>query len=385
MISLQFNGDISLNTFLDEYWQKKPLLLRQAIDPAHLVFAAEELAGIACEEGVESRLIQQHQNGEWTLQHGPLEDADFADLPEQDWTLLVQDMDKHVDDVAAMLDAFRFLPDWRIDDIMISYAADKGGVGPHTDNYDVFLIQAQGERRWRISDKSYTDEDLLQDCPLRILKHFETSEDWTLQPGDVLYLPPRVAHWGTAVGACMTWSLGLRGANQVELADSWLQFLEEQGSARYFADNLNSQRQTASEIQAEEFAAAAALLNDLASPDNPMFKRWFAAFVTEPKPDFEIQAPEQAVTAEQLHQAVIDGTQIQHHPWARFATLESQGQWELCVQSQGMILSAEHQPHIDALLKQRTLDPAYLLSQADDNHLWDLLAEMYNRGWLIDV
>jgi len=138
--TLCFTGEISLDDFIGTYWQRRPLLLRQAIDPGLLDLPAEELAGLACEEGVESRLIQLHAEADWSLQHGPFDDGAFAALPEANWTLLVQDVDKYVTQVADVLEAFDFLPDWRIDDIMISYAVDGGGVGPHTDNYDVFLI-----------------------------------------------------------------------------------------------------------------------------------------------------------------------------------------------------------------------------------------------------
>lgn len=196
--------EISRERFLDEYWQKRPALLRQALPREVLALPPDELAGLACEPEVESRLVRQTGETDWALRHGPFDAEDFVDLPPSHWTLLVQDVDKHLPEVATLLEAFDFVPDWRLDDIMISYAVDGGGVGPHTDNYDVFLVQAAGTRRWRLSHREFTEKDLLDSCPLRVLREFPVDEDWLLEPGDVLYLPPKVGHWGTAVGECMT-------------------------------------------------------------------------------------------------------------------------------------------------------------------------------------
>jgi len=166
---------------------------------------------MACEEGIESRLIiGTADNSHWSVEHGPLNEERFGSLPDQYWTILVQDVDKYLPKAAALVDQFRFLPSWRIDDLMISYAEDQGSVGPHTDSYDVFLIQLQGKRLWKISDKIYTDDDLIADSEIRVLDNFEQSEEWLLKPGDILYLPPHIAHWGIAQGPCMTGSVGFQ-------------------------------------------------------------------------------------------------------------------------------------------------------------------------------
>ena len=166
-------GELSPAQFLAEYWQKQPLLVRGAWPGFQDPLTPEELAGLACEEGVESRLVLE-QGGEkpWEVRHGPFVDDDFLKLPDSHWTLLVQDVEKHIADLAALLEPFRFIPDWRIDDLMISYAPPAGTVGPHVDDYDVFLLQGQGRRRWQISRRPVEPDNCLPDTELRILREF---------------------------------------------------------------------------------------------------------------------------------------------------------------------------------------------------------------------
>lgn len=222
MKKLALLGDMTPARFLKEYWQKKPLLVRQAIPSFQAPLSREELFALARQDDVESRLIT-HFDRQWEISHGP-----FAKLPAlrmKEWTLLVQGVNLHHDAAAELLHQFRFLPDARLDDLMISYASDGGGVGPHFDSYDVFLLQAHGKRRWRISAQQ--DLRLVPDMPLKILSHFQHEEEWILEPGDVLYLPPQYAHDGVAVGECMTYSIGFRAPSYQELGEGFLQFLSE--------------------------------------------------------------------------------------------------------------------------------------------------------------
>lgn len=222
MKKLALLGDMTPARFLKEYWQKKPLLVRQAIPSLQAPLSREELFALARQDDVESRLIT-HFDRQWEISHGP-----FAKLPAlrmKEWTLLVQGVNLHHDAAAELLHQFRFLPDARLDDLMISYASDGGGVGPHFDSYDVFLLQAHGKRRWRISAQQ--DLRLVPDMPLKILSHFQHEEEWILEPGDMLYLPPQYAHDGVAVGECMTYSIGFRAPSYQELGEGFLQFLSE--------------------------------------------------------------------------------------------------------------------------------------------------------------
>ena len=226
-------GSISPAQFLDEFWQKKPLLIKKAIPNFKGLLSPDELAGLACEDDVQSRIVQ-FIKGQWVANHGPFTEADFANLPESpttdnNWTLLVQSVNHFLPEGNQLLQQFNFIPHARLDDLMVSYAPNGGGVGPHFDSYDVFLLQGQGKRLWRIS--AQTDLSLVDGAPLRILKNFDTAQEWLLEAGDMLYLPPHLAHWGIAVSDeaddCMTYSIGFRAPKNQELASEFLGFLQD--------------------------------------------------------------------------------------------------------------------------------------------------------------
>jgi 50S ribosomal protein L16 3-hydroxylase len=220
-------GGISPAEFMSRYWQRKPLLVRQAIPNFKPLLSRSELLAMGTQPEVESRLVVGTDGGQrdWQMQRGPFAKRAIPKLSERDWTLLVQGVDLHSDAVAALMQQFRFVPDARLDDVMISYATDGGGVGPHFDSYDVFLLQAHGQRRWRIGRQK--DLSLVPDLPLKILANFEPEHDWVLNPGDLLYLPPRYAHDGIAVGECMTYSVGFRVPQKGDLARELLVRLSE--------------------------------------------------------------------------------------------------------------------------------------------------------------
>ena len=191
--------------FLRDYWQKRPLLIRNAFPGFESPIAPEDLAGLACEDGVLARIVaHERAKDKWMLRHGPFPEEMFPELPDHDWTLLVQDVDKWDADIAALLPHFDFLPRWRIDDVMVSFAAPGGSVGAHVDQYDVFLLQAQGHRRWQIDDRPDPPVHYRLDTELRLLQRFEPTHEWVLGPGDMLYLPPGVPHHGVAEDACLT-------------------------------------------------------------------------------------------------------------------------------------------------------------------------------------
>ncbi|WP_285409685.1 cupin domain-containing protein [Variovorax sp. efr-133-TYG-130] len=230
-------GGLSAAQFMRRYWQKKPLLVRQAIPAMVPPIERNALFALAEQEEVESRLIRHGKAG-WSLKHGPLPRRALPPLKQPAWTLLVQGVDLHHEGVHELLRQFRFLPDARLDDLMISYASDTGGVGAHFDSYDVFLLQAQGRRRWSIGKQS--DLRLQPGVPLKILENFEPEQTFVLEPGDMLYLPPRYAHDGVAVGDdCMTCSIGLRSSALGELgadllarmAQAYSEDLEDAGPA----------------------------------------------------------------------------------------------------------------------------------------------------------
>jgi 50S ribosomal protein L16 3-hydroxylase len=208
-------GGLTPSQFMKRHWQKKPLLVRNAIPGFVPCLGRADLVALAGEEGVESRLIVDSTKG-WKMKHGPFTKRSLPPFSQKKWTFLVQGVDLHHDGVHALMQQFRFVPDARLDDVMISYATDGGGVGPHFDSYDVFLLQAHGQRRWRIGRNK--DLSLQPGVPLKILQNFEAEEEFVLNPGDMLYLPPKYAHDGVAVGECMTWSMGFRAPKEGELA-----------------------------------------------------------------------------------------------------------------------------------------------------------------------
>ena len=231
--ALQLLGGLTATEFLAEYWQKKPLLIKNAISDFQGLLSPEELAGLACEDDVQSRIVE-YIKGKWHASHGPFDDDDFARLPQKpsaqhNWTLLVQSVNHYLPEAAELLQQFDFIPHARLDDLMVSYAPDGGGVGPHFDSYDVFLLQGQGRRLWRISEQ--TDLSLIEGAPLRILQNFDTAQEWLLEAGDMLYLPPHLAHWGIAVSEgktdCMTYSIGFRAPKNQELASEFLGFMQD--------------------------------------------------------------------------------------------------------------------------------------------------------------
>jgi 50S ribosomal protein L16 3-hydroxylase len=215
--SLALLGGLSATQFMRRHWQKKPLLIRQAIAQLQPLQDRAGWFAMAEREGVESRLVVQKGDGQWSLRHGPFLRRQLPPASRAGWTLLLQGMDLHLPAAHALMQRFRFLPDARLDDLMVSWASDGGGVGPHFDSYDVFLLQATGQRRWRIGRQK--DLSLQPGVPLKILQHFEPEQEFVLEPGDMLYLPPRWAHDGVAVGGdCTTYSIGFRAPQRGGLA-----------------------------------------------------------------------------------------------------------------------------------------------------------------------
>ncbi|WP_280150872.1 cupin domain-containing protein [Piscinibacter sp. XHJ-5] len=213
-------GGLSPQVFMRRHWQKQPLLIRQAVPGVKPPLSRHELFALAADDTVESRIVEHRDDG-WTLRHGPFSRRQLPGVKQAAWTLLVQGVDLHVDAAHELLSRFRFVPDARLDDLMVSYATDGGGVGPHFDSYDVFLLQVQGRRRWRIG--RLQDAQLQPDVPLKILARFAPEEEWVLEPGDMLYLPPRWAHDGVAEGECMTCSIGFRAPAKDEIGREVLQ------------------------------------------------------------------------------------------------------------------------------------------------------------------
>ena len=274
-------GGLAPQAFLDRYWQREPLVVRQACPDLGDLIAPEELAGLALEPEVESRLVRGRE-GHRELLHGPFEEALFLSLPEADWTLLVQAVDLWVPEVAAVLDRFEFLPRWRIEDLMVSYATPGGGVGAHVDRYDVFLIQAAGQRRWRVGSGSELESSQTDEGGLQVLRHFAPENEWLLEPGDLLYLPPGYGHEGVAETAGMTFSVGFRAPLAVEMLDDLTTELMSQGQAAVYTDPPLTPSMARGEIDDVFVARVRALLGEILD-DEALLGDWLARFMTAPK------------------------------------------------------------------------------------------------------
>ncbi|BCD88338.1 cupin [Pseudomonas solani] len=319
-LPLQILGGISAREFLRDYWQKKPLLIRQAIPGYESPISPDELAGLSLEEEVESRLVIEHGERPWELRRGPFAEDTYQDLPEKEWTLLVQSVDQFVPEVAELLEHFRFLPSWRIDDIMVSFAAPGGGVGPHYDNYDVFLLQAHGQRRWKIGQMCDTDSPLLPHADLRILAEFHGTDEWVLEPGDMLYLPPRLAHFGIAEDDCMTYSVGFRAPSAAEVLTHFTDFLAQfiPDEERYNDADITPVSDP-HQIQQDSLDRLKALLAEHMS-DERLLLTWFGQFMTEPRYPELVAGTE--VDEDEFVGALEDGAVLIRNPSARMAWSE---------------------------------------------------------------
>jgi 50S ribosomal protein L16 3-hydroxylase len=314
----QFLG-MSAAHFLRDYWQKTPLLIRGAFAAKNDWIAPNDLAGLACEELALSRIVQHDpKRDRWTVRNGPFSEADFAKLPKKDWTLLVQDVDKWDVDVAAILDTFSFMPSWRIDDVMVSYAEDRGGVGAHVDQYDVFLIQGIGRRRWRIDADKKDGHTFRDDVELKLLREFTPTNEWTLEPGDVLYLPPGIAHEGTAIGECMTFSVGMRAPSNAELILDFSEFLAESfDDDKRFTDPDLSPTHDSAEITNAALERASASMPQFAHVDPSTLATWFGKFITRYRTAHDAAPPPRQITVEKLASTLRGG--ITRNPWTRMA------------------------------------------------------------------
>ena len=308
-------------TFLRDYWQKRPLLIRNAFPGFVPPLEPEDLAGLACEDGVLARLIEHDRAGDgWKVRHGPFAEDDFPGLPDHDWTLLVQDVDKWDGDVRALLAHFGFLPRWRIDDVMVSFAATGGSVGAHVDQYDVFLLQAHGRRRWQIDASPAPALDFRNDVDIRLLREFHPSHDWVLHPGDMLYLPPGVPHHGVAETPCLTFSVGMRAPAAAELLGDYADTLaaDAPDELRY-ADPDLALPDDAGEIDAAAMQRVDAALRKLRMDDPERFGDWFGSFITTYRSAVLPVPAENPPSRTVLEQALAQGRVLLRHPWSRMA------------------------------------------------------------------
>ncbi|MFP5391225.1 MAG: JmjC domain-containing protein [Gammaproteobacteria bacterium] len=363
-------GNLTPAQFLRDYWHKKPLLIRQAVPGMKPLIKFDKLAELARLNHVESRLITQ-TGGAWDMQHGPL--AELPARTQREWTMLVQGANLYDKGADALLRQFRFIPDARLDDLMISYATDGGGVGPHFDSYDVFLLQAHGKRRWRIGAQK--DLTLVEGLPLKILKDFKPTEEFVLEPGDMLYLPPHYAHDGVAEGECMTYSIGFRAPSYQELGEAFLQFMADSIDlpGRYADPDLEPAKRPA-EIPAPMLERIVDELNKVRFDEEDV-TIFLGEHLSEPKHNVFFTGPAKPLTMGRfMEQAAKRGLVLS------LKTLMLYRGKHVFINGESFAVSRADKVVLDVLANERAL-PGSAIGQASDD-VQDALYAWYQDGWI---
>lgn len=381
--TLTLLGERSAETFLRDYWQKRPLLIRGALPNFQSPITADELAGLSCEEDVESRLILEHAGPTpWSVEHGPIDESRFGELPETHWTLLVQECNRYVPELADLMDQFNFIPSWRVDDVMASYAPAGGSVGPHTDQYDVFLIQAFGTRRWQISQEPVDENNQLPDIDLSIMRDFSASEEWVLQPGDMLYLPPGVAHHGVALEDCITLSVGFRAPSHAELLTGFADHVSAQlDASQRYSDNDLTLQNSPGEISPAALKKVREILRTKLEDDNAI-NQWFGEFITEAKQPHDIIDEAENIDTEQFLQQFEQAGNLFRNDDLRFAFIEDDGMATLFIDGHAYPLDSKQAFAAPLLCNQHSVAYSQLEAALNENTFANLLTTLYNQNYV---
>jgi 50S ribosomal protein L16 3-hydroxylase len=379
-------GKISQKEFLSKYWQKKPVLLRGALKPFPEIITPDEVAGLSCDSRVESRLIlEKGGKTPWELSRGPFKPSLFSKLPKSHWTILVNGVDRFVPGVQGLLDHFSFIPFWRIDDVMISVAYDKGNVGAHVDNYDVFLVQGAGTREWLIEDKPNFKDEFVPGLPIRLLKKFKPTHRWVLEPGDILYLPPRFPHHGIAKGdRCMTISVGFRAPSMQEIihgvTNNVLEHIDE--GLRYSDPDLKPQ--APGEISQASISKMKAIIRERLLADDRI-EDWLGRYVSETYPDVKLSRARKPLSGVSVRSRVSRSDRVVRAEGARFAFIAKRSK-------NGIAFFADSERHelegkaaeLGKLLANSISLPARVVTKhLSDSKACNLLAALLQRGLVV--
>lgn len=377
--------NFSAETFLNEYWQKKPLLIKSALSPAIFRLSPDELAGMALEEDIESRLITGNVEQGFELHHGPLEENHFSQLGEYDWTLLVQAVDHWVPEVTELKDYFSFIPHWRIDDVMVSYATPGGSVGPHYDNYDVFLIQGLGKREWRIGQQCSENTERREDQPLMLINDFQEQQRHILAPGDILYLPPGLAHWGIALAGddhCMTYSVGFRAPSYHDILSHFCDhLLDKLNKQQRYQDPLLSLTTATAEIPVTALDQLSGIIENMLE-DKTAQAEWFGRFMTDPKyPDLH-QEEDQDFQFSDIAELLEDGVLCFKNPSSRFAYQIADHGFQLFVDGEHYPCAIDDKEWLESLCNQSYITPLGFHPEKLSLNQKNLLCSLFNKGCL---
>ncbi len=374
--------------FMREHWQKKPLLVRGALPDLRDPLTPEELAGLACEDGVESRIVRERGGARpWEVSWGPHQESFFSSLPEEGWTLLVQELNRHVPDAALLLERFAFVPNVRVDDVMVSFAAPGGSVGAHLDSYDVFLVQGMGERRWRYATKPAVrpaDSRFVDGLELRILERFRPDVDEVLYPGDMLYLPPGFAHHGIAESPCLTYSIGFRSPGHGEMWKAFGTHLATHaaGAGTLLTDPPLAPATSAGAIPRALLARVRAAVRSM-DTSNDVIDRWFASFATQLSPGHELTPPARRPAEAAVLARLARGDRVARSEEGRWAYLpRPRGALLLYVGGQELAVAAPEAELARTLCDARRFDGAALAALVRTGAARALIVRLFSMGAL---
>jgi 50S ribosomal protein L16 3-hydroxylase len=372
-------ANLTPSQFMRRHWQKKPLLIRQAIPNIAPPLSRDELFELADSDDAQARVITHFRNA-WQLRHGPFGPGELPSIKRREWTLLVQGVNLHDDRARALLDRFRFIPDARLDDLMISYATDGGGVGAHFDSYDVFLLQVHGKRRWRIGAQK--DLSLKPGLPLKVLQHFEADDEWVLEPGDMLYLPPHLAHDGIAQGECMTCSIGFRAPSASELTGEFLYHLAERGEAargvrgaELYRDPQQAAVTNPAQLPGALIERVGAILAQIRWNERDIAS-FLGSYLSEPKSNVVFDAPHRPLNEQAfIRRAARSGVRLDKKTVLLYDTRS-------CFINGEERRLPRLKKGLAELADTRRLGAKRFVTLSDDSSVTALLHEWYRAGWI---
>jgi len=369
--NMDYQLDLNWPDFIQHHWQKRPVVLKRGFKNFTDPLSPDELAGLAMENEVDSRLVS-HLDGKWQVSHGPFESYDH--LGESNWSLLVQAVNHWHEPAAALMRPFRALPDWRTDDLMISFSVPGGGVGPHLDQYDVFIIQGVGRRRWRVGEKV----PMKQHCPhpdLLQVDPFDAIIDEELEPGDILYIPPGFPHEGYSLENSMNYSVGFRAPSGRELISGFADYVlqRELGSQRYTDPDVPA-RQYPADIQPQELEKVRGMMLDLINqPEH--FTQWFGEFISQTRHELDIAPAEPPYQPDEVYDALKQGDSLMRLGGLRVLRIGED------VFVNGEKIDSPHRPALNALANHIVVDAAKLGDALEDPSFLAMLAALVNSGY----
>lgn len=384
---LQCLGGLTAAQFLRDYWQKKPLFVKGAFPNFEDPLSADEIAGLAFEEFIPSRFIFE-EGGErpWELKMGPFFEEDFASLADKKWMLVVNDIEKSLPHLKSMLDPFRFIPNWRLDDLQASLGEDGGSVGAHWDDYDVFLIQGEGKKRWQISYDEVSEDDFVEGIDIRLIEHFKPDEEWLVEPGDLLYLPPRIGHFGINIGRSVTWSVGFRAPKHSEMLHDFTgSLLEDIAEDARFTDPDLTQVTQIGELDDLAVERVSKVIHQYLTLNPEAIARWFGQHITEPK---LFQTPEpraELYSAEALSQLIAEKGELERHPGITFLYRDINERRYLFAGGEEFSLPVEEGEIIRMICQHPELTAGMMAAPvASSKEVEALILQLVNDGYYFD-